>query len=392
MPKRLSSDATHNFFQRRDEQNKVKTDIIVDFVKAYFSIMLRHSSKGRYVDLYAGRGYYDRCEVTGDQGPIDATPLAVLRALVANPKFASSVYTWFNEGDVRFSSELDDAILAIPGYASLDHKPEVTTYNVADAALASGFDEDNEGLPTFAFIDPYGYKGLTRELVSALLKKWGCDVAFFFNYNRINMGLSHELFDEHFEKLFGDERLKRLHVELGPLQRAADREDLIVKELRAALQEIGAKHVLMYRFRDINGRTSHHLVFASKDPRGYKAMREKMIQHSEKDTDGIPYFEFIAGDSSAPSLFRQLPPRNWPFSLESLARDLRSACAGMRITFKELYESWLMREELPYKETHYRKALWQLYGRKVVMFDPLPPRKGSVPDDTVLVFAEAEQC
>jgi len=388
MPKRLSSDATHNFFQKRDEQNKVKTDIIVDFVKAYFAIMLPFSGEARYVDLYAGRGYYDRCEVTGEHGPIDATPLAVLRALIANPKFAASVYTWFNEGDSRLASELEIAIRALPDYDSLAHKPEITKLNVADDDLTAFFSEDDNSPPTFAFIDPYGYKGLTRELVAALLRKWGCDVAFFFNYNRVNMGLSHDLFDAHFEKLFGDDRLKRLHVELEPLP-VPDREDLIVRELRAALREIGAKHVLMYRFRDVNGRTSHHLVFASKKPRGYKAMREKMIQHSEQDGDGIPYFEFIASDASKPLLFAQLPPRNWPFSVDLLARSLSGGCGGARITFKKLYESWLMREELPYKETHYRKALWQLHSRKLVVFEPVPPRKNSLPEDTLLIFPDS---
>ena len=384
MPNRFSSDATHDFFSRRDEQNKVKTDIVVDFVKAYFSILLPYSNEARYIDLYAGRGYYDRCEVTGEDGPVDATPLAVLRALISNPTFSARVHSWFNEGEPKFYDELQVAIRSLPGYSDLVHKPEITNLNVADDDLASHFPDDDDGLPTFAFVDPYGYKGLTRELVAALLKRWGCDVAFFFNYRRVNMGLGHDLFDDHFEKIFGDERLKRLHDALEPLP-VPDREDLIVAELRAALREIGAKHVLMYRFRGADGRTSHHLVFASKKPRGYLAMREKMIKHSESDQEGIPFFEFIAKDTSRPSLFA-LPPRNWPFSVDALSQKLRSECVGSRLTFEALFDSWVMREELPYKETHYRQALWRLYKRGQVDFQPVPARKNSLPDSTLIIF------
>jgi three-Cys-motif partner protein len=44
-------------------------------------------------------------------------------------------------------------------------------------------------IPTFAFIDPYGYKGLSLGLVHAVLKDWACECLFFLNYNRINAGI-----------------------------------------------------------------------------------------------------------------------------------------------------------------------------------------------------------
>jgi hypothetical protein len=31
-------------------------------------------------------------------------------------------------------------------------------------------------------LDPFGYVGLTRELMQAILKDWGCEIAFYFNY------------------------------------------------------------------------------------------------------------------------------------------------------------------------------------------------------------------
>jgi len=59
-------------------------------------------------------------------------------------------------------------------------------------------------VPTFFFVDPWGYKGLSLQLVNAVLKDWGCDCLFFFNYNRTSMGLPNELVEEHMNAWSGE--------------------------------------------------------------------------------------------------------------------------------------------------------------------------------------------
>ena len=44
-------------------------------------------------------------------------------------------------------------------------------------------------VPAFSFIDPFGYKGVTLELLEALMKGWGSDMALFFPFDRINAAL-----------------------------------------------------------------------------------------------------------------------------------------------------------------------------------------------------------
>lgn len=61
--------------------------------------------------------------------------------------------------------------------------------------------------PSF-FVDPWGYKGLSLKLVSAIIKDWGCDCVFFFNYNRVNMGVNNDSIKKHMISLFGEERLE----------------------------------------------------------------------------------------------------------------------------------------------------------------------------------------
>lgn len=74
-------------------------------------------------------------------------------------------------------------------------------------------------VPTLFFVDPWGYKGLSLQLVNAVLKDWGCDCIFFFNYNRINMGLTNPMVQEHMAALFGENDLPVIHgFHLGGVQ------------------------------------------------------------------------------------------------------------------------------------------------------------------------------
>jgi three-Cys-motif partner protein len=130
--------------------------------------------------------------------------------------------------------------------------------------------EDMKFVPTLFFVDPWGYKGLSLRLVNSVLKDWGCDCIFFFNYNRINMGLSNPSVQEHMNALFGEERADSLREQLEEIS-AIEREFFIIEELTKAIQEMGGEYVLPFCFKDDNGtRTSHHLIFCCKDFKGYE--------------------------------------------------------------------------------------------------------------------------
>src|SRR5208282_618882 len=95
----------------------------------------------------------------------------------------------------------------------------------------------------------WGYKGLSLKLVDAVLKDWGCDCIFFFNYNRVNMGLGNQYVKEHMDALFGEEGARGLRSRLEALS-PADRELAIVEELCEALGESGSRYVLPFGFRN----------------------------------------------------------------------------------------------------------------------------------------------
>src|SRR5205823_1498044 len=121
-----------------------------------------------------------------------------------------------------------------------------------------------QSIPTLLFADPWGYKGLSLQLINSVLRNWGCDCIFFFNYNRINMGLSNPYVEEHMVALFGKQRASALRQRLEGLE-PEQREKTIVDEFTSALNEIGGTYVLPFNFKsDRRARTSHYLVFVCK--------------------------------------------------------------------------------------------------------------------------------
>ena len=184
----------------------------------------------------------------------------------------------FNDKDEGNVHSLEKAIAEIPGIETLKFKPQVENEEVGEEIVKMF--EEMQFVPTLFFVDPWGYKGLSLRLVNSVLKDWGCDCIFFFNYNRINMGMSNPMVKQHMDSLFGEERADILRPKLNWCN-ARRRELMIIEELCQAIKSYGSRFTLLFRFRDATGkRTSHHLIFVSKNFRGYDIMKEIMAKES----------------------------------------------------------------------------------------------------------------
>ncbi len=222
-------------------------------------------------------------------------------------------------------------------------------------------------MPTLLFVDPWGYKGLSLNLVNSVLKDWGCDCIFFFNYNRINMGLNNDKVKEHMDMLFGEERANNLRDKSLALNKY-DRELLIVEELTRAFYDFSYKFVLPFRFKNEKGnRTSHHLIFVTKKFRGYGIMKDIMAKESSSITQGVASFEYNPADKTMPLLFEL----NRPIDelADMLLRDYRSKT----VSFTALYEEHSVGRR--YVKRNYKDVLIQLEeDGKIIANPPMSER------------------
>jgi three-Cys-motif partner protein len=270
--------------------------------------------------------------------------------------------TLFNDKDSNNTQSLQQAIASIPDIGKLQHEPIVLNKEVGEE-IFKAIPQINNNVPTLFFIDPWGYKGLSLELIGAVIKEWGCDCIFFFNYNRINMGLPNVFVEKHMNSLFGQERADTLREQLKKLKTPSERELAIVEAISQALQEIGGNYVLPFCFKtDTGTRTSHHLIFVSKHERGYSIMKEIMAKESSSTEQGVPLFEYNAATQSQPLLFELSRP------LDELENMLLNEFSGQTLTMEAIYNQHHVGKR--YISKNYKEALRKLEEQGKIIVDP----------------------
>lgn len=338
------------FYSHQTDASRAKAEIIAKYFPGWATVIRAHAARMLYIDLYAGRGRYD--------DGTESTPLLVLRRAIADPVVSQMLVTIFN--DSKHSDELRASIEALPDVEKLKYKPVVQGVEIAEDT-AEPF-EKMKLIPTLALLDPWGYKGLTRDLIHSLLKDWGCDLIFFFNYNRINMGLTNKKVARHMEALFGPAWLAELRQEVPGL-RPGRRERVILRALRSALRELGAEYVRHFRFLKSNGRTSHYLIFVTKDFKGVEIMREVMAGVSSRRVDDVASFTY---DPRPVEETQQELPDTSP--IDKLAGRLIRDLAGERLTVRRIFETHS--RDGRYIERNYKEALRRLESDQRVTANP----------------------
>ncbi|MDO9585434.1 MAG: three-Cys-motif partner protein TcmP, partial [Syntrophales bacterium] len=320
----------NSFFDEQKEQSLIKATIVAKYFDVWANAIIatqkRHphrTQKIAYIDLFAGPGRY----LDGSQ----STPLRILQNAIQKPDIRDRLVTLFNDKDEGNAHSLEKAIAEIPGIKTLKYEPQVENEEVGDEIVKMF--ESMSLVPTLFFVDPWGYKGLSLRLVNSVLKDWGCDCIFFFNYNRINMGMSNPMVKQHMDSLFGEERADILRPKLD-LCNPRQRELMIIEELCQAIKSYGSRFTLPFRFRDATGqRTSHHMIFVSKHFRGYAIMKGIMAKESSGSDQGVPSFEYSPADF--------LPKQSLLFQLSRPLDDLQDmllgAFAGQTLSMLAIY-------------------------------------------------------
>lgn len=279
---------------------------------------------------------------------------------------------------VKKTRTLEDEIAKLPGITSLKHAPTVTCGPVDREAEI--YFNNTKLVPSFSFIDPFGYKGLSLKIVNGVIKDWGCDCVFFFNYNRVNAGISNPAVSDHINALFTKERADRLR-ELLPGKSPELREALILEELAAEIKALGGKYVLPFTFRNSKGtRTSHKLIFVSKSFKGYGIMKDIMAKESSTTDQGVPSLNYSPADADMPLLFSLQRP------IDSLRGDLLKSFAGREESLDQIYEQHSV--DTPYIRKNYSDLLIDLESEKMVEVFSITGtrRKGTFPEHVRIRF------
>ncbi len=274
-----------DFYDAQSEASQIKARIVTKYFMFWAKVMVPQAKSWAkalaYIDLFAGPGRYE--------DGTKSTPILILEAAVQNPDLRKLLVTTFNDRNPEFAERLRANIRQISGIGTLAHEPQVYSVEV-DQEVADMFGRAAL-VPSFSFVDPFGYKGITQRLLKGMLKDWGCDLILFFSYARINAAIDNEIFEDHISALFGQDRLRDLRARLQG-KKPWEREALILETFSRVLQDLGFKYVLPFTFRRKGqDRTSHHLILVTKHPLGYTVMKEIMAGESSDFDQGVVYSE-----------------------------------------------------------------------------------------------------
>ena len=152
---------------------------------------------------------------TGEPGsPVQA--LDVLLNHTYGAKMADKQFVFiFNEADTDRHEKLEEIITAYEAA----HQPWPRNVkvqvggdsfeNLAEGILASLEQQKANLAPTFAFVDPFGVKGLPMDLLRRLLSFDRCELFVYFDFNTVNRFAHAGNIDERLTELFGTDRFKQ---------------------------------------------------------------------------------------------------------------------------------------------------------------------------------------
>jgi three-Cys-motif partner protein len=251
-----------------EDHSRAKHAILRRYLGGWLPVMSKWNKRLVLVDGFAGPGRY-----TGGE---DGSPLIMLKSFLEHDRRdlidAELVYVFIDEDDRRIE-HLEGEIAAL-GKLADQVKLDVVSGNFTDVFREELEDLSERGArlaPTFAFIDPFGYKDSPIDLTGSILQFDRCEVLVYVPMPHINRFISDEGPADAITALFGTDRYVEA-LDLEGEDRRAFLHDLFRDQLK---QEGGVKYVRSFEIVTKSG-GGYHLFFGTDHEKGLELMKEAM--------------------------------------------------------------------------------------------------------------------
>jgi three-Cys-motif partner protein len=306
-----------------------------------------------YIDGFAGPGEYE----AGESGsPI----IALDTALGFQPPLSAKVHFLFVEERSDRANHLRKqvALRTLPSNFSVVVEGGIT-FETAFTNRYVGYVRQRRLLPTFAFIDPFGWTGAPFSLVKQILSHRSCEVFVNFMYEEINRFIGHPDQVANFDSFFGTEEWKQCASASDPRVRNRCLHDLYLRQLHTSATY--ARSFEMSNARDV---TDYYLFYATNELLGLKKMKEAMWKADESG-------EFRFSDATDPNqlvLFEKAP------NLLNLRARIVTEFTGKLVSVANVEKFVLL--ETAFRESHYKGILKTLEKEGGLMVpNPAPGRR-----------------
>lgn len=324
-----------------------------------------------YIDAFAGPGTYSKGE--------DGSPIIALKAMLTHktPIRARCRFHFVElkpDRAVALAAAIEGLLAQYGRPANISITIHQSDFESAYVAIRKDLSQAGN-IPTFAFIDPFGWTGLPFSVVHDLVRRPSCEVLINFMFEEINRFLAHRDQVENFDRLFGTEAWREC-IDLSGATRNQCLRDLYASQLSGAA---GAAFVRYFEMRNARNATDYFLFFATNRLQGLMKMKEAMWK-----VDEAGQFTFSdATDSSQLVMFDE--PQ-----FEMLTRQVTSAFAGRDAAVEEVEE--FVVAHTAFRETHFKsqvlKALEKATPPRLTVINAKQDRRrGTFPPGTVMRFS-----
>ncbi len=358
------------------EHTRVKHALLEKYLRAWIPILGKRNPTIAYFDGFAGRGEYT-----------DGSPGSPVLALQLADKLADS----FGRIVLRFVEQNEDNFANLQSVieqelAVLKHRQKVDvqmTHGDFDRTIDGllGFLEEHKAssVPSFFFIDPFGFTGIPLETIGRILQAERTEVFLTLMSRDINRFLGLPELDRTFCSLFGSGGWK-------PLIKRRDREQALVELYRAQLHEQAhASFSVHFKVcsQDRCG-TLYHMLHANNSFKGHHIMKSIMFNQG---VDGT--FAYLGRDDLAERTQTKLFDTH---DTEVLRNELLARFGGQTLGFESIMEKmcypWY--EEQPFIERHYREVIKQLEKDDLVSLERVSSKRTGLKGRDRVTFKEAD--
>lgn len=353
-----------------DAHTAAKHAILRRYLQAWIPIMSRWNGHVLYIDGFAGPGVYERGEV--------GSPIIALQSAMEQVNHIhGEMHFLFIEADPDRCARLKEEVAKLSLPSKLKAQIECAKFEATVAEILDDMDAKGQQLvPTFAFIDPFGFSHASMKLIARLMKHPRCEVLITFMYEEINRFLAHPDHENTFNELFGTPRWGGCAQQTEPAVRERCIQDLYHHQLQSAA---GVQFVRAFKMRNRGNRTDYFLFFGTKGIPGLAKMKEAMWRVDEGS--GFEFSDATNPDQAV--LFDPAP------DFGDLQRRIRTSLAGKTMTIEGVEQFVLV--DTPYHAGHYKRVLRSMEAgtpAELVVREAKRGRKrGQFPDGTVLEFS-----
>lgn len=307
-----------------DPHTAAKHVLLRKYLNAWLPIITSWNGRVVYCDGFAGPGVYKSGE--------DGSPVIAIKALLEHAHrskmSAEFVYLFIEEDEERCQS-LNTCIgkLGIPSNVKVEiiNKAYEEAFTEVLDKLAG---EKKSIAPTFAFIDPFGIKGLPLQIISRLMKHRRCEVLITFMIGFLHRFISTSEFAPHCDALFGTEEWRNALPMAGAAREKYLRE-LYQRRLMDPNGGVAAKYTRHFTMRNDKDRAIYDLFFATNHSKGIDVMKDAMWNIDQ--SGGFTFSD--ATDPGQETLFSNEP--DW----DALVKELSSRFKGQKVGWNQVEES-----------------------------------------------------